>query len=84
MAEEEIPRDPRWAIPLAILGFLIVALVWFWDRPTVLALGLISLGMFVVLGLIYLGLSYAGPKSRLYGLQPITSRMPAVFLAHRA
>ncbi len=78
MADEEIPRDSRWAIPLAILGFLVVALVWFWDRPTILALGLVAVGMFVVLGLVYLGLSYDGPKSRLYGLQPITSRMPAV------
>jgi preprotein translocase subunit SecY len=78
MADEEIPRDPRWAVPLAILGFLVVALVWFWDRPTLLSLGLISVGMFVVLGLIYLGLSYSGPKSRLYGLKPVTGRMPAV------
>jgi len=78
MADEEIPRDPRWAVPLAILGFLIVALYWFWDHPTAIALGLISVAMFVILGLIYLGLSYAGPKSRLYGLKPITSRMPAV------
>jgi len=78
MAEEEIPRDPRWAVPLAILGFLVVALVWFWDRPTLIALMLISVGMFIILGLIYLGLSYAGTKSRLYGLKPVTSRMPAV------
>ncbi len=78
MPDEEIPRDTRWAVPLAILGFLIVALVWFWDRPTILALGLISLGMFVVLALVYLGLSYDGPKSRLYGLKPVTGRMPAV------
>ncbi|HYA10535.1 MAG TPA: preprotein translocase subunit SecY [Thermoplasmata archaeon] len=78
MAEEETPRDPRWAVPLAILGFVIVALVWFWDKPTLIALGIVSVGMFVIMGLVYLGLSYDGPKSRLYGLKPITSRMPAV------
>jgi preprotein translocase subunit SecY len=78
MVDEEIPRDPRWAVPLAILGFLVVALVWFWARPTVIALGIISAGMFILFGLIYLGLSYSGPKSRLYGLKPITGRMPAV------
>ncbi len=78
MADEEIPRDPRWAIPLAILAALIVGLVWFWDRPTIVALSLISLGTAVIFGLLYLGLSYAGPKSRLYGLKPLTSRMPAV------
>ena len=78
MADEEIPRDPRWAVPLAILGFLIFGLVWFWARPTDVALGLIGLALFVMLGLIYLGLSYDGPKSRLYGLKPVTGRMPAV------
>jgi preprotein translocase subunit SecY len=78
MADEETPRDTRWAVPLAIIGFVIVGLVWFWDRPTVIALALISGAMFVMLGLVYLGLSYAGSGSRLYGLKPITSRMPAV------
>ncbi len=78
MADEETPRDSRWVVPLAIIGFVIVALIWFWDRPTVIALALVSVGMFVLLGLVYLGLSYAGTGSRLYGLKPITSRMPAV------
>jgi preprotein translocase subunit SecY len=78
MADEEIPRDPRWAVPLAILGFLAVALVWFWGRPTIIGLALTAVGVFCVMGLIYLGLSYAGTKSRLYGLKPVTGRMPAV------
>ncbi|MCI4331852.1 MAG: preprotein translocase subunit SecY [Thermoplasmata archaeon] len=34
--------------------------------------------MFTVLSLFFLGLSYDGPKSKLYGLKPVTSRMPAV------
>jgi preprotein translocase subunit SecY len=78
MADEDIPRDRRWAFPLAVLGFLAVALFWFWDKPTILALTLVSVGLFVMMGLIYLGLSYSGSKSRLYGLKPITGRMPAV------
>jgi preprotein translocase subunit SecY len=78
MAEEEIPRDPRWAVPLALLGFLLVALFWYWGRPTLVALGLVSVGTVVIFGLLYLGLSYSGTKSRLYGLKPITGRMPAV------
>ena len=78
MADGEVPRDRRWAFPLAVLGFLAVALFWFWDKPTLLALGLVSIGIVVMTGLVYLGLSYSGPKSRLYGLKPVTGRMPAV------
>jgi preprotein translocase subunit SecY len=78
MAEEEIPRNPRWAIPLGILGGLTLALVWFWSAPSLLAFIIIGVVVFLVLGLLYLGLSYNGSRSRLYGLKPITSRMPAV------
>ncbi len=78
MADEEIPRNPRWAIPLGVLGGLVVALVWFWERPTLLGMVLVTLAIFILMGLIYLGLSYSGTKSKLYGLKPVTSRMPAV------
>jgi len=78
MAEEEIPRDPRWAIPLLVLGAVVLSIVWFWDRPTILALGIVSIIVAVILGLLYLGLSYNGSRSKLYGLKPVTSRMPAV------
>src|SRR5208282_2430077 len=78
MADEEIPRDPRWAVPLLVLGAVLLSIVWFWDRPTLLALGLVALAVGIILGLLYLGLSYDGPRSKLYGLKPVTSRMPAV------
>lgn len=78
MAEEELPRDPRWAIPLAAIGALLLAIVWYWDRPTLLAFGLITAAVAAILGLLYLGLSYSGTKSKLYGLKPLTTRMPAV------
>ncbi len=78
MPDEEIPRDVRWAVPLLVLGALALAVVWFWDRPTILALGLVAIAVAVILGLLYLGLSYNGPRSKLYGLKPVTSRMPAV------
>ncbi len=78
MADEEIPRDPRWAVPLLVLGAVILSIVWFWDRPTLIGLGVVAFAVGVILGLLYLGLSYDGPKSRLYGLKPVTSRMPAV------
>ena len=78
MADEEIPRNPRWAIPLVVLGIVILSIVWFWDRPTIIGLALVSLAVVAVLTLLYLGLSYNGTRSRLYGLKPVTTRMPAV------
>jgi len=78
MAEEETPRDRRWALPLALIGGLLLAVLWFWEAPTVVAFAVISLVVFIVLGLLYLGLSYNGTRSKLYGLKPITTRMPAV------
>jgi len=76
--DDEVPRDPRWAVPLLVLGVVILSLVWFWDRPSLLGLLLIGVGLLAILFLMYLGLSYAGPKSKLYGLKPVTTRMPAV------
>jgi preprotein translocase subunit SecY len=78
MAEEEIPRDNRWAIALTVIGVAFLALIWYWGAPTPIAFAFAIVVVFVVMALLYLGLSYDGPKSRLYGLKPITSRMPAV------
>jgi preprotein translocase subunit SecY len=78
MVEEEIPRDPRWAIPLGVIAVGLVALAWFWAHPTPIALILIALITFVLFGLLYLGLSYSGPKSKLYGLKPVAGRLPAI------
>jgi preprotein translocase subunit SecY len=78
MPEEEIPRDRRWAVPLLILGAIILAIVWFWDRPTAIGLGIIGVAVAAILALLYLGLSYNGSRSRLYGLKPVASRMPAI------
>ncbi len=78
MADEEIPRDPRWAFPLLVIGVIVLSVVWFWDRPTPIALGIVGAAVAAVLALLYLGLSYNGSRSKLYGLKPVTSRMPAV------
>jgi preprotein translocase subunit SecY len=78
MAEEEIPRDRRWALPLALIGGLLLAVLWFWEAPTLVAFAVIALVVFIVLALLYLGLSYNGTRSKLYGLKPLTTRMPAV------
>src|ERR1700688_992089 len=78
MAEEEIPRNYAWGLPLAFIGFVLLALDWYWAVPTPIAFAITALALFVILGLFFLGLSYDGPKSKLYGLKPITSRMPAI------
>ena len=78
MAEEEIPRDRRWAVPLFLLAVGILAVFWVWGRPTIFAFGLISAAIAAVFVLFYLGLSYNGSRSKLYGLKPVTTRMPAV------
>jgi len=78
MVDEEIPRDHRWAIALAVVGVALLALIWFWGHPTFIAFAVASLIVFVIMGVLYLGLSYQGSRSRLYGLKPITTRMPAV------
>jgi preprotein translocase subunit SecY len=78
MADEEIPRDNRWALVLAIIGIAFLSLIWYWGQPTVIAFAVAAFIVFVVTAVLYLGLSYKGSRSRLYGLKPITSRMPAV------
>jgi len=78
MVDEEIPRDHRWAIALAVVGIALLALIWYWGHPTLIGFALAALIIFIVMGVLYLGLSYQGSRSRLYGLKPITTRMPAV------
>jgi preprotein translocase subunit SecY len=78
MAEEEIPRDYRWAIPLLVVAVGLLGTDWVWAHPTPIGFGITVLTIFTIFSLFFLGLSYDGPKSKLYGLKPITSRMPAV------
>jgi preprotein translocase subunit SecY len=78
MADEEIPRDQRWAVALAVVGVALLSVIWFWGHPTPIAFAFAAIIVFVVMGVFYLGLSYTGSRSRLYGLKPITTRMPAV------
>ena len=78
MAEEEIPRDRRWAIPLALIAVGLLSAFWFWGHPTVIAFGLLAVAIAALMTLFYFGLSYNGSRSKLYGLKPVTTRMPAV------
>src|SRR5271170_6004627 len=78
MADEELPRDNRWAVALGVVGVALLAVIWYWGAPTLVAFVLAALIIFVVMSILYLGLSYTGSRSRLYGLKPITTRIPAV------
>ena len=78
MADPDIPRDWRWAIPLFVLEAVILFLLWYGARPTILAIVIAGIGLTLIFLLLLLGLSYDGPKSKLYGLKPVTTRMPAV------
>jgi preprotein translocase subunit SecY len=78
MADPDIPRDWRWAIPLFVAEAVILFILWYGARPTLLAFVIAVIGLTLVFLLILLGLSYTGSKSKLYGLKPVTTRMPAV------
>ncbi len=78
MAEEEVPRDYRWAYPLAAIAAILLAVYWYWGHPTYLSIGVLGAGLVAVFFVFFLGLSYAGPKSRLYGLKPLTTRIPVI------
>jgi preprotein translocase subunit SecY len=78
MADPDIPRDWRWAIPLFVLEAVILFLYWYGAHPTILAMVIAVIALTLIFLLLLLGLSYNGPKSKLYGLKPVTSRMPAV------
>ena len=78
MAEEEIPRDRRWTVPLILIAAAILAVLWFWAQPTILTFTIVGVAIAAIFTLFYFGLSYNGPRSKLYGLKPVTSRMPAV------
>ncbi|MCI4349350.1 MAG: preprotein translocase subunit SecY, partial [Thermoplasmata archaeon] len=78
MEDEETPRNYAWAIPILVIAAVILSLDWIWGHPTVIGFALAALATGIVLFLFFLGLSYDGEKSKLYGLKPVTSRMPAV------
>ncbi|EQD52579.1 preprotein translocase, SecY subunit, partial [mine drainage metagenome] len=59
-------------------GGALLAAVWFWTAPTLVGFIVTAVAIGVVLGVLYLGLSYNGSRSKLYGLKPLTTRMPAV------
>ncbi|MCI4347509.1 MAG: preprotein translocase subunit SecY [Thermoplasmata archaeon] len=78
MADPVALRDWRWAIPLFAVEATILFLLWEGVHPTALAFGIAGLALSLIFLLLLLGLSYTGPKSKLYGLKPVTTRMPAV------
>jgi len=78
MADPDIPRDWRWAIPLFVVEAVILFLLEFGAHPTTVAFVIALIGLTLIFLLLLLGLSYTGSKSKLYGLKPVTTRMPAI------
>jgi len=76
--EEGLPRNNVWAIPLLIVWALLLAFMWFWMGYSGVAFYVIVIVSAISVAIIYLLVSYSGEGSKLYGLKPITDRMPAV------
>ncbi|MCL4334717.1 MAG: preprotein translocase subunit SecY [Candidatus Thermoplasmatota archaeon] len=74
----EIQRNKRVAIPIAIVYILLLyAMEYFSHFPLGMEI-IAAVILFPVFGLIYLVASYVGPKSKLYGLENLTAKLPAV------
>ncbi len=93
MPEEDIPRKKGVALPIAISWFIFAYLYFsivewkllgFMDFINKIIVGrwldflIFSLWSIPLFALIYLMLSYAGDKSKLYGLKPVLDYLPVV------
>ncbi|MCL4325414.1 MAG: preprotein translocase subunit SecY [Candidatus Thermoplasmatota archaeon] len=74
----EIERNYVVALPLAIVAVFIFAVYYLSVKPSLFMIALMGITIFVSFGLMFLGLSYKGEKSKLYGLKPVIDRLPAV------
>ncbi|MDG6220466.1 MAG: preprotein translocase subunit SecY [Candidatus Thermoplasmatota archaeon] len=76
--EEKIPRNKKVAIPILIFWVLWAFVMNVWMGVTGVGLYLFILMTGPVMGVLYMALSYSGEGSKLFGLRPITDRLPAV------
>ena len=75
----EVIRNKKAAIPVVFFYALIVAGFWYFGHLNPISLTIAAVILAPVFGLIYLVVSYVGPKqSKLYGLEYLTSKLPAV------
>ncbi len=76
---DQVQRNKGAAIPVAIFYAIVLAGFAFFGKMDALSLLIAGVLLFPVFGLIYLVVSYVGPKrSKLYGLEYLTSLLPAV------
>lgn len=75
----EIQRNRGTAIPVLIVYAIVVAAFWYFNRYGPLELSIVAILVAPLFVLAYLVFSYVGPKqSKLYGLEYLTSKLPAV------
>ncbi|MFG1519060.1 MAG: preprotein translocase subunit SecY [Thermoplasmataceae archaeon] len=76
---DQIQRNKRAAIPIAILYIIEIIAFAYFGKYDYISLIIAAVLTFPIFGLSYLVFSYAGPKkSKLYGLEYLTSKLPAV------
>ncbi len=75
----EVNRNRKAAVPVIFFYFLIVVGFWYFGHYSTLPLLIAGVILAPVFWITYLVVSYVGPKqSKLYGLEYLTSKLPAV------
>ena len=75
----KIQRNKAAGIPVALFFIIAVVAFWYFSQLPLLAVGIAAVLMSPLFGIAYLVMSYAGPnKSKLYGLENLTAKLPAV------
>ena len=76
---KEIPRNKATAVPVIIVYIMTIAGFWYFSKLPALQMAIAALIISPLFGITYLVVSYAGPKkSKLYGLENLTAKLPAV------
>ncbi len=76
---DQIQRNKRVAIPIGILYIIEIIAFAYFGKYDYISLIIAAVLTFPIFGLSYLIFSYVGPKkSKLYGLEYLTSKLPAV------
>ncbi len=74
-----VQRNKGAAFPIIVVFAIVLAAFWYFSHYTILKLFIAGLLISPLFALSYLVLSYVGPKqSKLYGLEYLTSKLPAV------
>ena len=75
----KIQRNKSAGVPVALFYILTVVSFWYFSKLPLLSVLIAALLLSPLFGIMYLVLSYAGPKkSKLYGLENLTAKLPAV------